>query len=71
MSPQTPIPTNVWDLLEQLYLETLDSRAKGAFASLSEIEKRTALKDSAKEQAVRLKRWADIAHNLLLIEQAS
>jgi hypothetical protein len=71
MLPQNQIPTGVWDLLEQLYLETLDSQAKGAFAGLSEEKKRTVLKDFTKKQAVGSKRWANISLNLLSAELAS
>jgi hypothetical protein len=70
MSPKAQIPSSVWELLEQLYLEAVDSRAKGAFAGLSEVEKRTLLKDFAKKQAVGSKRWANIALNLLSAELA-
>ena len=71
MLPQTQIPTGVWELLQQLYLEPLDNQAKGAFACLSEVEKRTILKDFAKKQAVGSKRWANIAMNLLSADLAS
>jgi hypothetical protein len=65
MLPREPISTSVWDKLEQFYLESASDQAKGTHAALSESDKRSALKAFAKSQAVKSKRWADIAQNLL------
>ena len=55
----------VWDLVEELYVESLSKLAKDKHAALNEAEKRTALKDFAKKQAVTSKRWAQILQALL------
>jgi hypothetical protein len=69
------IPLSVWDLLEQLYLDsavlTLNGQDSANYAGLTDDEKRAILKDFAKEQSVRSARWANIAQNLLSAELAS
>jgi hypothetical protein len=65
MSPQDRRGQNVWQLLEQDYLASVIGPAKGIYAALSEIEKRSALKDFVRSQSVKSKRWANIAKDLL------
>ena len=75
MQPPAQIPLSVWDLLEQLYLDsavlTLNGQDSANYAGLTDDEKRAILKDFAKEQAARSKRLANMAQNLLSAELAS
>ncbi len=64
MSPRERLAKDVLPLLEDLYLASAGDLANKYVAS-SETEKKTILKDFAKNQAVRSKRWATIAQNLL------
>ena len=71
MQPPAQIPLSVWELLEQLYLDSANGQAKANYAALTDDEKRAILKDFTKEQAVKSPRWAVIARNLLSAELAS
>jgi hypothetical protein len=62
---QTSVASGVWRLLEELYLDSASESDVGEYASLSEIEKRAAVKDFARRQAVMSKRWSHILQNLL------
>ena len=62
---QGPVTSSVWRLLEELYLDSASESDVGEYASLSEIEKRAAVKDFARRQAVMSKRWSHILQNLL------
>jgi hypothetical protein len=63
---QTSIAGGVWRLLEELFLDAASKQAAGQYASLSETEKRTILRDFTKRQAVTSKkRWSHILQNLL------
>jgi hypothetical protein len=65
MLRQTSIAGGVWRLLEELYIDAASKQAAGQYASLSETEKRTILRDFTKRQAVTSKRWSHILQNLL------
>ena len=64
MLPREHLAKDVMPLLENLYLASAGEQAQ-KYAMSSEIEKRTILRDFAKNQAMRSKRWATIAQNLL------
>ena len=51
----------VWHLLEQLYLASPGDHDKDKYAGSTENQKRIVLKDFAKTQAVKSKRWAKMA----------
>jgi hypothetical protein len=68
MPLQAHVTSSVWELLEQLYLDSASGQGSGDYAGLTDDEKRAILKDFAKEQAAGSKRWADIAQNLLSAE---
>jgi hypothetical protein len=68
MPLQTQITSSVWELLEQLYLDSSSGRGSGDYAGLTDDEKRAILTDFAKAQAAGSKRWANIAQNLLSAE---
>jgi hypothetical protein len=55
----------VWQLVEELYLESATHQAAGAYTASNEAEKRTILNDFAKQQALKSNRWAHILRNLL------
>ena len=67
MQPPAQIPLSVWDLLEQLYLDSAKDRGCDTYADLSVNEKRAILKDFAKEQATGSKRWAAIVEDLRVV----
>ena len=71
MQSPAQIPLSVWDLLEQLYLDSTARQVKANYATLTDEEKRAILKDFAQEQSVKSARWANIAQNLLSAELAS
>jgi hypothetical protein len=64
MSPDDQNATGVWNLLEQLYLDSEASNTKANYANLSDDEKRTILLEFADRQAAVSKRWAGIVGNL-------
>ena len=68
MQPPAQSTSGVWELLEQLYLDSTARQAKANYATLTDEEKRAILKDFAKEQSVKSSRWANIAQNLLSAE---
>jgi hypothetical protein len=68
MQSPAQIPLSVWDLLEQLYLDSTARQVKANYATLTDEEKRAILKDFAQEQSVKSARWANIAQNLLSAE---
>jgi hypothetical protein len=57
-APQTEA---VWSLLEESYLEEADAKSRTHYHSLSDEEKRAALKAFAKKQSVKSKRWIEIS----------
>ena len=65
MLRQTSIAGGVWRLLEELYTDAASKQAADQYASLSETEKRTILRDFTKRQVVTSKRWSQILQNLL------
>jgi hypothetical protein len=71
MPLQAQSTSGVWELLEQLHLDSTARQVKANYATLTDKEKRAILKDFAKEQAVKSPRWANIAQNLLSAELAS
>jgi hypothetical protein len=62
------IPSSIWELLEQLYLDAANCQDSDSYAGLADDEKRTILKDFAQEQSVTSARWANITQNLLSAE---
>jgi hypothetical protein len=68
MSVQLQIASNVWRLLEELYLDSADEKTTAAYASADEIAKRPILKDFARRQSATSKRWSQILQNLLSAE---
>jgi hypothetical protein len=58
---------NVLHLLEELYLDSTDSKAKTNYAKLSDEEKRTILLQFADSQAATSKRWTDIVADLRVV----
>jgi hypothetical protein len=71
MLPREHIGTEMWSLLEQLYVASADEQGKYKYAGSTENQKRIVLKDFAKGQAVKSKRWANIAQNLSSAELES
>jgi hypothetical protein len=67
MQPPAQIPLSVWELLEQLYLDSANSRDSDSYAGLTDDEKRAILKDFAKEQAAKSPRWAAIVEDLRVV----
>jgi hypothetical protein len=61
----------IWHLLEQLYLASPGDQDKYKYAGSTENQKRIVLKDFAKTQAVKSKRWAKIAQDLCSAELES
>jgi hypothetical protein len=68
MSVQPQIASNVWRLLEELYLDFADDKTTAEYVSADEIAKRSILKDFARRQAATSKRWSQILQNLLSAE---
>lgn len=64
MSERDQAAKNVWDLLEQLYLDAENQHAKGKYAGSSDADKRAILRDFATRQALTSKRWAAILRDL-------
>jgi hypothetical protein len=62
------IPSSIWELLEQLYLDPANCQNSDSYGGLADDEKREILKDFAQEQSVKSARWANIAQNLLWTE---
>jgi hypothetical protein len=62
---QTSVPSGVWRLLEELYLDAASKQGASQYANLSETEKRATLKDFTRWQAVTSKRWCQILQDLL------
>ena len=62
---QTSIPSGVWRLLEELYLDAASKLGAGQYASPSETEKRATFRDFTKRQADTSKRWSRILQVLL------
>jgi hypothetical protein len=75
MLPQDPFASGVWQLLEELYLDSANKRVASEYAGLSEAEKQTTLLAFANTQAAVSKRWAAIVVDLrsvgLKIEDAA
>ena len=67
MSPHNQSTDGVWNLLEQLYLDSADGKAKTNYARLSDEERKTTLLQFADSQAAVSKRWAEIVHDLRII----
>jgi hypothetical protein len=65
MLVQLHIANNIWQLLEELYLDSASKQDADQYASLSETEKRAIRKDFAKRQACASKRLSQIVQNLL------
>ena len=61
------IPSNIWELLEQLYLDSANCQDGGSYAGLADDAKRAILKEFAQEQSVTSSRWANIAQNVLWV----
>jgi restriction endonuclease len=59
---------DVWQMLEQIYLEAANSRANSDYANMSETDKRAILMEFARRQAITSKRWVEILRNLRLAE---
>ena len=55
---------SAWMMLEELYLEEADAKAKTRYRGWSEDENRVVLKEFAKERSLKSKRWAEIAGGL-------
>jgi hypothetical protein len=68
MSSREHLVNAAWQLVEELYVESLSKLAKDKHAALNEAAKRTVLKDFAKKQAVTSKRWAQILEAFLSAE---
>jgi hypothetical protein len=60
-----PVASGVWRILEEIYLDAASEQVACDYASLSDADKRTALKEFTKRQAVTSKRWSQILQNLL------
>jgi hypothetical protein len=67
MSPHNQSTDGVWNLLEQLYLDSADSQGKANYTKLSDEERKTILLQFADAQAAVSKRWAEIVHDLRII----
>jgi hypothetical protein len=67
MSPSDQNAFGVWNLLEQLYLDSRDDQGKANYAKLSDEEKRVTLLEFADTQAVVSKRWAAIVGDLRVV----
>jgi hypothetical protein len=68
MLPQDQVATGVWQLLEQIYVDSAGDADRSSYSLLSDDEKRAILTEFAKKQAAGSKRWTDITHNLLSAE---
>jgi hypothetical protein len=64
MSPEDPVASGVWRLLEELYLDSANKRTTDEYAKLSETEKQATLLAFADTQAAVSKRWAVIVGDL-------
>jgi hypothetical protein len=60
-----PVASGVWRILEEIYLNAASEQVAHDYASMSDVDKRTALKEFTKRQAVTSKRWSQILQNLL------
>ena len=67
MSPNDQSTSGVWNLLEQLYLDSAGGQGSTNFAGLTDEEKKTILVQFANEQAAVSKRWAAIIADLRLV----
>ena len=61
MLAKDPQAEAVWSMLEMLYLMELDAKARTHYRNQSDDEKRVALKEFAKEQSLKSKRWMEIS----------
>jgi hypothetical protein len=68
MLPTEDVTQTAWDLLEHVYIESVGQQTAQVYMTLGKTAQRVVLKSFAKEQAVRSKRWACIAENLLSAE---
>jgi hypothetical protein len=68
MLPKEDAAQTAWELLEHVYIEAVGRQTALAYMKLGKTAQRVVLKSFAKEQAVRSKRWASIAQNLLSAE---
>jgi hypothetical protein len=68
MLPKEDAAQTAWELLEHVYIEAVGRQTALAYMNLGKTAQRVVLKSFAKEQAVRSKRWASIAQNLLSSE---
>jgi hypothetical protein len=68
MLGQPQIANNIWQLLEELYLDFANEQCTAEFARANEIEKRTILKEFTRRQSATSKRWSQILQNLLSAE---
>jgi hypothetical protein len=68
MLPKEDVAQNAWELVEHIYIEAVGRQTALAYMNLGKTAQRVVLKSFAKEQAVRSKRWALIAQNLLSAE---
>ena len=67
MLPNDQSTNGVWNLLEQLYLDSTDSNGEANYTKLSDEERRTILLRFAETQSTTSKRWAEIVHDLRII----
>jgi hypothetical protein len=65
---QTSVPSSVWLLLEELYLDAMSKQAADQYSRLSETEKRAALRDFTRRLATASKRWSAILQDLLSVD---
>ena len=64
---QSQVPSTVWELLEQLYLESGNKQGIDDYAKQSETEKHATLLAFADAQATVSKRWAAIVTDLRIV----
>ena len=67
MSPNDQSTNGVWNLLEQLHLDSTDSNGKANYAKPSDEEKQATLLAFADTQAITSKRWAAIVVDLRVV----
>jgi hypothetical protein len=67
MIRQAHIPSSVWELLEQLYLDSTNKQGSDDYAKQSECEKHATLLAFADAQAAVSKRWAAIVEDLRVV----
>ena len=68
MLPIEDVAQTAWEPLEHVYIEAVGRETARVYMNLGKTAQRVVLKSFAKEQAVRSKRWALIAQNLLSAE---